>query len=622
MNKNNSIIFIFLLTYISFNNSNAQIPIYNTEFKLSENSGNGSLSASCLKNGGIILTYGLNDGAYYDVYDVNGNRIVIRELFEEYGIVGNAKSAPLADGGFVITCRGDNLYGQVFDSLGNGGKKFRINNINEERASHPNVLGLSDGGFIVVWENNDGSTYEVYYDYEIYYKKYNNYGNEVSENIQVNSSIDGIQSSPNIVELINGNFVVVWVSKYKEFKDGYEWNRQHVLGQMFNTAGERVGSEFQVSTVERYVTTEYFDFYDKHHSPKICSLSNGGFVVVWVSESGVSGYRTISFQIYDQFSEKIGTETILTARLEVNELPSCIGLSSGGFAIAWKTHKYGFTEEIYCQIFNESGQKIGDQFQITEQTPKQFESLFMSKVSDKEFIIMWSTEDEGYTGSVYAKKYLQDPIQHNLETFYPISPINDVTIKPSKPLFTWKSASKKRINFPWELKYDLVIADNEEFSDPLVIENLIDTTYQMIYWLEPDYKYYWKVLAKNFYDDSLWSSKINSFYVDPNIVGVDIPKNQIPASTKLFQNYPNPFNPTTVIKYTIPVVDENFIYTTMVKLKVYDILGKEVAILVDKEQPAGSYEVTFEGNGLQSGVYYYRIKTNKFTKTRKMMLLQ
>ncbi len=83
----------------------------------------------------------------------------------------------------------------------------------------------------------------------------------------------------------------------------------------------------------------------------------------------------------------------------------------------------------------------------------------------------------------------------------------------------------------------------------------------------------------------------------------------------LYQNYPNPFNPSTSIEYRVGS-DE---YVT---LKVYDLLGREVAILVDEYAPAGRYEVDFDGSKFSSGVYFYRLQAGEFRETRKMVLLR
>jgi hypothetical protein len=84
---------------------------------------------------------------------------------------------------------------------------------------------------------------------------------------------------------------------------------------------------------------------------------------------------------------------------------------------------------------------------------------------------------------------------------------------------------------------------------------------------------------------------------------------------ELAQNYPNPFNPTTTIRYQIPTAE-------VVSLKVYDVLGKEVATLVSGRQEAGSYAVEFNAAGLSSGVYFYRLQAGGFVETKKMMLVK
>ncbi len=84
---------------------------------------------------------------------------------------------------------------------------------------------------------------------------------------------------------------------------------------------------------------------------------------------------------------------------------------------------------------------------------------------------------------------------------------------------------------------------------------------------------------------------------------------------KLEQNFPNPFNPTTKISFSLP-------QSALVTLKVYDILGREIATLVNDKKPMGQYEVTFDGNYLADGVYFYRMQAGSFTSTKKFVLLK
>jgi ligand-binding sensor domain-containing protein len=101
----------------------------------------------------------------------------------------------------------------------------------------------------------------------------------------------------------------------------------------------------------------------------------------------------------------------------------------------------------------------------------------------------------------------------------------------------------------------------------------------------------------------------------PTITAVEEIAVEIPTSFVLTQNYPNPFNPSTTIEYSLPKPSQ-------VELKVYDILGKEVRTLVNGRQPAGQHRVSFEANGLPSGVYFYRIKGGAFVQTKKLTLLR
>jgi Secretion system C-terminal sorting domain len=88
------------------------------------------------------------------------------------------------------------------------------------------------------------------------------------------------------------------------------------------------------------------------------------------------------------------------------------------------------------------------------------------------------------------------------------------------------------------------------------------------------------------------------------------------------QNYPNPFNPITKIRYSIPSVTLSKVQGSLVTLKVYDVLGNEIATLVNEQKPSGRYEVEFNAQGLTSGVYFYKIRAGSFSETKKMVLLK
>lgn len=98
-------------------------------------------------------------------------------------------------------------------------------------------------------------------------------------------------------------------------------------------------------------------------------------------------------------------------------------------------------------------------------------------------------------------------------------------------------------------------------------------------------------------------------------VGINQVSNSIAGAFELKQNYPNPFNPVTKINYELPI-------SNYVSLKIFDISGKEVSTLVNQVQTRGSYEVSFDASNLTSGIYFYKLETNSFSATKKMLLVK
>jgi hypothetical protein len=106
---------------------------------------------------------------------------------------------------------------------------------------------------------------------------------------------------------------------------------------------------------------------------------------------------------------------------------------------------------------------------------------------------------------------------------------------------------------------------------------------------------------------------------------VSVPEEEVylPKDYSLYQNFPNPFNPSTTFRYSVPTQSK-------VVIKVYDILGNEIAILMDEEKPVGTYELTWNAEGLPSGVYFYQLRAvdplsgsgQGFVETKKMVLLK
>ena len=125
-----------------------------------------------------------------------------------------------------------------------------------------------------------------------------------------------------------------------------------------------------------------------------------------------------------------------------------------------------------------------------------------------------------------------------------------------------------------------------------------------------------KVLNTPFGRDPIDSLQV--LYNNWTLTGITPSTNEIVSGYKLFQNYPNPFNPRTVINYELQITSYDF-----VNLNVFDVLGNEVAELVNEKQNAGSYKVDFDGSDFPSGMYYYKLEVNGVViDTKRMVLLK
>ncbi|MBU0475037.1 MAG: phosphodiester glycosidase family protein, partial [Bacteroidetes bacterium] len=121
------------------------------------------------------------------------------------------------------------------------------------------------------------------------------------------------------------------------------------------------------------------------------------------------------------------------------------------------------------------------------------------------------------------------------------------------------------------------------------------------------------------YSGSIFFDNLTANYSEPTVSVEE--NNNLVSEFRLDQNFPNPFNPTTTIQYAIPQNAKNN-YTQPITLKIYNILGQEIATLVNKEQNAGNYSVQFDARNLASGVYYYTLKSGTYTQSKKMLLLR
>ncbi|MGQ9644681.1 MAG: LamG-like jellyroll fold domain-containing protein, partial [Ignavibacterium sp.] len=199
-----------------------------------------------------------------------------------------------------------------------------------------------------------------------------------------------------------------------------------------------------------------------------------------------------------------------------------------------------------------------------------------------------------------------------------VFPANNSTINTLTPVMDWDSLLTAT-------NYLLQISTDSLFS-AIILSQFSDQSSYTINTgdLNANVDYYWRVRTNNDGGVGPWS-EINRF----NIILTDVEnEQQLPTEFALIQNYPNPFNPATTISWQSPI-------SGWQTLKVYDVLGNEVATLVDEFKPAGKFEVEFASDNLSSGIYYYQLKIvgnsiepsdgkseKGFTETKKMIIIK
>ena len=173
----------------------------------------------------------------------------------------------------------------------------------------------------------------------------------------------------------------------------------------------------------------------------------------------------------------------------------------------------------------------------------------------------------------------------------------------------------KSITFTWSKvefadNYELQLSLHSNFDALQTDTTVTGDTLVTIIFNEPLKPFYWRVRAVNKNGAGQWS---DSVYID--VITSVAGGNSLPKHFYLYQNYPNPFNPTTKIKFGLPKAAK-------VNITVYDLLGRQVAVLLNGEKPAGNYSATFNAANLPSGIYFCKLTAGNFTSIKKMILLK
>ncbi len=315
--------------------------------------------------------------------------------------------AALADGGYVVTWAsygqdgaGANIYAQRYDASGATiGAEFKVNtDLTQIWQQTPDITGMPDGGFIVTWQSflQDGSANGIFA------QRYDANGVLDGGEFSVNTTTDNWQWESSITDLADGGFVVTWSTF---LQDG---SGTGIAGQRYNADGTPAGNEFLVNT----------HTIDNQQRPEIASLSDGGFVITWISQgqdnaaANGGGYGVYG-QRYDANGNPAGGEFLVNTTIAGDQTFSAItGLDGGGFLVTWATYNLTTLRyEIYGQLYGANGVAIDGEFMVS--TPIEGRQLLSSVTAmpDGGFVIVWNSEEGAAISSadsiydIYAQRY-------------------------------------------------------------------------------------------------------------------------------------------------------------------------------------------------------------------------
>ena len=361
-------------------------------------------SVVALAGGGyVVIWQALNlIGNGYDIYaqryDANGNKFGEEALVNPFlaNDQTNPSVAGLAGGGYIVTWEsygqdssGYGVYAQRYDASGAAaGGEVRVNTVTVNEQLNPRVAALANGGYVVSWMSwdQDGSAYGVYA------QRYDASGAAMGGEVRVNSTTFSSQQQSTIGALSDGGYVVSWMSLGQ---DGSDFG---VYTQRYTTSGAAVGGEVRVNTVTVNDQT----------NPSIAGLAGGGYVVTWESygQDG-SGYGVYA-QRYAASGATVGGEVRVNSTTASDQYqPTISGLSDGGYMIIWvSSNQDGSGLGIYAQRYAANGAAVGDEVRVNGTTASDQYQPTISGLSDGGYVVSWmSYGQDGSGGGIYAQRY-------------------------------------------------------------------------------------------------------------------------------------------------------------------------------------------------------------------------
>ncbi len=360
-------------------------------------------SVAALSGGGYVVTWrsdgqdGDDDGIYFQRYNADGSELGDETLANTTweGRQWQSDVSGLTDGGFVITWRdggdtaADNIYLQRFDASGaKVGSETRVNTTTTNYQSLPEVAGLNDGGYMVIWSSSWDGSYTG-----VYAQRYDADGNTVGGETRVNTTTENYQTPNAITPLNDGGYLIVWSS---EEQDG---DNLGIYFQRYDSSGNTVGGETLVNT-----TTE-----DVQWGASAAALSGGGYIIAWTSYGQDGDDYGIYHQRYDADGNAVGLETLTNTYTDGQQYEArAAGLSVGGYVVSWRAGggQDGSGDGVYFQRYDADGNPLGTETLVNTTTTGNQSGASIAAINGGGYVITWETygqDGDGY--GIFLKQF-------------------------------------------------------------------------------------------------------------------------------------------------------------------------------------------------------------------------
>lgn len=541
---------------------------------------NSSIDLATNKDGNHILVNYANYPTYYlRYYLVNSSGAVVRNFTFETQPVQFANIDGTNDRIYVVYKIGNQIKTRKSTDAGQSwSTDIDPLNIGNNTCNNVDIsFGKDDNALHVVWATQDnGNDYETYYrrlpssDQWDAQKTVTDYGNEVGGFPTVSKSTSRVHVS---------------------YNTGQSWDPQTNLGD----------SKSRDKYINSWQTPQLV-FTPQSFRERIHSGSSKLFDFYYKLETGMGQYHSDLYVKERSLSNTSWSSPVLLKTYAgVNEIVSAANSNDG------KTHiVYEISEGVGYRNYN------GSSWSQEEQIGSGYISPRIYSVSNDQYVVWGRIVPNQNIYKVYYRQY----------DAAPLAPSNlTISINSSdETVLTWSANNEPDVRIV-NGKYKIYRAETDYNGNILPYQlvatiNAVNGSVAVNSWIDGDAlkskvrKLYYKITAVDINQhESLFSNIVWRFGRLGKTISQDISN----IEYKLFDNYPNPFNPSTKISYSIK--EEG-----LVTLKVYDILGKEIATLVNENKPAGNYEAEFSASQLPSGMYIYKIQAGSFTDVKKMLL--